>query len=180
MLLDRRWHDLLFGFGLALIASLIRLYAYSGLPLGWLFRTYMIHVIAISISAQYRGTAAALMAVLTSVAGIWLVTKIDYTISIFVLAGVFLAIFGGRYSNATRRLEQALQERDAALLEERRASELLRRERVLRGLLTTCAHCKRIRDEQGRWVQADVYITRRSEAKFSHGLCPKCLPLYSE
>jgi AmiR/NasT family two-component response regulator len=47
--------------------------------------------------------------------------------------------------------------------------------KTLRGILPICAHCKRIRDESGAWHQVEAYITRRSEAKFSHGMCPDCL-----
>ena len=50
--------------------------------------------------------------------------------------------------------------------------------RTLRGILPTCAHCKKIRDEQGTWHAIESYISRHSEAQFSHGLCPECLPNY--
>ena len=47
--------------------------------------------------------------------------------------------------------------------------------RVLRGLLTICSHCKKIRDDDGHWDVLEQYIDRHSEARFSHGLCPTCL-----
>ncbi len=47
--------------------------------------------------------------------------------------------------------------------------------KVLRGLLPICSWCKKIRDDRGYWNQLEVYIDRNSEAKFSHGICPKCL-----
>ncbi len=50
--------------------------------------------------------------------------------------------------------------------------------RTLRGFLPTCAHCKKIRDEQGLWHDLESYITEHSEAQFSHGLCPDCIPMY--
>ncbi len=46
---------------------------------------------------------------------------------------------------------------------------------LLSGLLPICANCKRIRDDQGQWHQVEAYISTRSEAKFSHGICPQCL-----
>lgn len=46
--------------------------------------------------------------------------------------------------------------------------------RALRGLLPICSSCKKIRDEKGHWTQIEVYIDARSEAKFSHGICPEC------
>lgn len=50
--------------------------------------------------------------------------------------------------------------------------------RTLRGLLPTCAHCKRIRDDQGQWQPIEVYISDRTEAEFTHGLCPVCQAVY--
>lgn len=47
--------------------------------------------------------------------------------------------------------------------------------KVLSGLLPICASCKKIRDEQDAWHQIEVYIGKRSEATFSHGICPECL-----
>jgi hypothetical protein len=47
--------------------------------------------------------------------------------------------------------------------------------KVLSGLLPICASCKKIRDEQDAWHQIEVYISKRSEATFSHGICPECL-----
>ena len=50
--------------------------------------------------------------------------------------------------------------------------------KVLRGLLQTCAHCKKIRDEQGYWQILEKYISDHSHARFSHGLCPECLKVH--
>ena len=44
----------------------------------------------------------------------------------------------------------------------------------LQGLLPICMGCKKIRDDEGYWNQLEVYISSRSQAKFSHGLCPAC------
>jgi hypothetical protein len=47
--------------------------------------------------------------------------------------------------------------------------------RVLEGMLPICAFCKRIRDEEGHWRQMESYITRRSQARFSHTYCEECV-----
>jgi hypothetical protein len=50
----------------------------------------------------------------------------------------------------------------------------------LEGILPICAHCKRIR-EGDRWEPMEVYLASRTEAQFSHGICPDCMArLYSE
>jgi DNA-binding response OmpR family regulator len=46
--------------------------------------------------------------------------------------------------------------------------------RRLEGLLSICAYCKRIRDERQRWVRVEEYIEGRSDATFTHGICPEC------
>jgi len=56
----------------------------------------------------------------------------------------------------------------------RELQEAQSRIRVLDGLLPICATCKKIRNEQGNWEQMEGYITRRSEAEFTHGICPDC------
>jgi hypothetical protein len=44
----------------------------------------------------------------------------------------------------------------------------------LTGLLTICAWCEKIRDEEGRWQQLEGYISLHSDSTFTHGLCEEC------
>ncbi len=46
--------------------------------------------------------------------------------------------------------------------------------RTLSGLIPICASCKKIRDDKGYWNQIELYISDRSDAQFSHGICPEC------
>jgi PAS domain S-box-containing protein len=46
--------------------------------------------------------------------------------------------------------------------------------KTLKGILPICASCKRIRDDKGYWNQIEAYIRDRSDAQFSHGICPEC------
>ena len=46
--------------------------------------------------------------------------------------------------------------------------------RTLSGLLPICAKCKKIRDDRGYWNQIEIYIRERTDANFSHGVCPDC------
>lgn len=50
--------------------------------------------------------------------------------------------------------------------------------RTLRGLLPICSHCKKIRNDKGYWEQIETYISKHSEAEFTHGLCPECTEKY--
>jgi PAS domain S-box-containing protein len=54
-------------------------------------------------------------------------------------------------------------------------------DRRLNGMLPICASCKMIRDDNGSWNQIESYIAERSEAEFSHDICPQCArQLYPE
>lgn len=57
----------------------------------------------------------------------------------------------------------------------------LKEVKTLSGLLPICASCKKIRDDKGYWNQIESYISKHSEAKFTHGICPECTKkLYPE
>ncbi len=49
-----------------------------------------------------------------------------------------------------------------------------KRIKILQGLISICAECKKIRDKNGCWNEMEVYIEKHSNAQFSHGLCPTC------
>lgn len=53
--------------------------------------------------------------------------------------------------------------------------ELSERVEQLEGLLPICSHCHRIRESNDSWTQLEQYISERSEAQFTHGICPSCL-----
>jgi PleD family two-component response regulator len=44
----------------------------------------------------------------------------------------------------------------------------------LHGLLPICSYCKRIRGDDQYWTAVESYIAERSDAQFSHGICPPC------
>jgi CRP-like cAMP-binding protein len=46
--------------------------------------------------------------------------------------------------------------------------------KVLGGLVPICADCKRVRQPDGTWVAVERYVEERSEADFTHGICPEC------
>jgi AmiR/NasT family two-component response regulator len=46
--------------------------------------------------------------------------------------------------------------------------------KALSGLLPICAECKKVRDDGGYWNKVELYIEQRTDARFSHGLCPDC------
>ena len=46
---------------------------------------------------------------------------------------------------------------------------------TLTGIVPICSFCKQVRDDKGYWNQVDEYVSRHTEAEFSHGVCPECM-----
>ena len=65
-------------------------------------------------------------------------------------------------------LQQGLAARVKAL------EEALAQVKRLQGLLPICAWCKRVRNDQNYWQQVETYVAERTDARFSHGICPEC------
>jgi FixJ family two-component response regulator len=81
-------------------------------------------------------------------------------------------------SEANAALRQEIEHRIAVEEERegliRELRDALAKVKTLSGLLPICASCKKIRDDGGYWNQIEAYITKHSEAEFTHGLCPDC------
>ena len=81
------------------------------------------------------------------------------------------------YRDITER-KKAEQERERII---RELQEALRQVNTLSGLIPICANCKKIRDDKGYWSDVELYISKHSDAEFSHGLCSDCMKkLYPE
>jgi integral membrane sensor domain MASE1 len=65
-------------------------------------------------------------------------------------------------------LEQRVRERTHEL------QDALVQVKQLHGLLPICAWCKRVRDDHDYWHSVEEYISDRTDAQFSHGICPDC------
>ncbi|MBF0118246.1 MAG: response regulator [Desulfobacterales bacterium] len=46
--------------------------------------------------------------------------------------------------------------------------------KVLQGLLPICSNCKKIKSDTGSWERVETYISKHSEAEFTHSICPDC------
>ncbi len=72
----------------------------------------------------------------------------------------------------TAVLDPAMKERERIIARLRATLDNIR---TLKGLLPICAHCKRIRDDSGKWHLLETYLRAHAEVEFSHSLCPECL-----
>ncbi len=90
--------------------------------------------------------------------------------------------FMGEFSEAFNSMIVAL-ERNERLLKEKikELEQALSHIKKLEGVLPICAQCKRIRLEgcQSKnprsWVKIESYLSTRTDAKFSHTICPDCM-----
>ena len=95
-------------------------------------------------------------------------TSVAVSLTIANLCGVLISL---RHARTQRSEYTALTNEQAA----RQALEQAQSEiRSLSGLIPICASCKSVRNDEGYWEQVENYVRDRSEAQFSHGLCPEC------
>jgi sigma-B regulation protein RsbU (phosphoserine phosphatase) len=73
---------------------------------------------------------------------------------------------GARIVALQQRLADQVRELESALANVRK----------LTGLLPICSYCKSIRDDSNYWHRVEEYVGEHSDVRFSHGICPKCLP----
>jgi sigma-B regulation protein RsbU (phosphoserine phosphatase) len=67
-------------------------------------------------------------------------------------------------------LQQTLADRVLAL------EQALGHVRQLQGLLPICAWCHKIREDGNYWQSVERYVSERSDARFTHTICPECRP----
>jgi hypothetical protein len=90
-----------------------------------------------------------------------------------VVTGRELRLLTALAQQAAVAMENArLYESEAAA--RRQAETALAQVKQLHGLLPICAWCKKVRNDQNYWEQIESYVSQRSAATFSHGICPEC------
>ena len=92
-----------------------------------------------------------------------------YIIALGLLVTIIFILFIENKNILKRK--QVEKERENLITE---LQEAFTKIKTLRGLLPICSSCKKIRDDKGYWNQIESYIRDHSEAKFTHGICPKC------
>ena len=77
---------------------------------------------------------------------------------------------GARIVTLQRRLADRVRELESAL----------QKVKQLQGLLPICSYCKKIRNDQNYWEQVEGYLSKASDVRFSHGICPECFKKHAE
>ena len=64
------------------------------------------------------------------------------------------------------------------LLESRKVSRelaaIVSELKILEGYWNLCVYCRRLKAEEA-WVQLENFISKHTNATFTHGVCPECL-----
>ena len=143
--------------------------------LGYEISTSIFYLLPVSIIAWHVGRQAGLAFALLS-AGVWLLADamsghvFSHALmpwwNALVRLGFFVVVVV--MLSRLRRSYHAQQVLIAQL------QEALDSVKVLSGLLPMCAWCKNVRDDDGYWLQVENYVTQRTEATFTHSICPAC------
>jgi hypothetical protein len=56
----------------------------------------------------------------------------------------------------------------------KKTAQLTSQVNTLSGLMPICSWCKKVRDDRGYWEQIENFVRTRTDASFSHGICPEC------
>ena len=81
-----------------------------------------------------------------------------------------LAFIVNRVEDVTQRVRLE-QERDRILTSLRQALDEVKQ---LTGLIPICSWCKKVRDDQGAWQKLEKFLSDRTDATFTHGMCADC------
>jgi CHASE1-domain containing sensor protein len=89
--------------------------------------------------------------------------------SIYLVAGLIITILLTFYLFSKTRSAIKLATKNEELL------NALNEIKTLQGIIPICSYCHSIRDDKGAWDRLESYLTKHSDASFSHGICPKCI-----
>ena len=107
---------------------------------------------------------------------------VDYSFEIIGVLGSMLMLVGVLSIKPIFMMIRDAGEEQRTLAES--LQEALNNIKILKGMLPICANCKKIRDDEGYWQRIETYISKYSDTKFTHGICPDCVrklyPEYSE
>ena len=54
------------------------------------------------------------------------------------------------------------------------AHTYLQERRILRGLIIVCSYCHKVQIDRQAWQQMELFVSSRTLAEFTHGVCPSC------
>ncbi len=101
--------------------------------------------------------------------------QVEFVSNVYLVNGKKVIQCNIRDITERRRVEEVLvetsNEREKLIQELQYALDHIK---TLQGLIPICVNCKKIRDDQGFWNQVERYISKHTDATFTHGICPDC------
>jgi CHASE3 domain sensor protein len=96
-------------------------------------------------------------------------TKLLICASVSIAGLLILAnVFASREMARRRKAENEQRELIVKL------QKALAKVKTLSGLVPICGWCKKVRNDTGFWQSVEQYVGSRTDATFSHGICPEC------
>lgn len=89
-------------------------------------------------------------------------TLVSLAIRVNIMIGFFMAMAFGWVFEYSRQKSVA------------RLENSLKELRVLHGVISICASCKKVKDGENTWRQLEAVLRQDGFAEFSHGLCSHC------
>ena len=138
---------------------------------GYEFGFFLFYFLPIVIAAWKVGpTSSYLISILSSI--VWFLSDISshpYSSVLFAFWNtIMLLLCFLIIAYSTFKIQFLLQEKNDT------SQPRLSQVKTLSGLIPICASCKKIRDDKGDWQRIEEYIEERTNAQFTHGLCPDC------
>ena len=87
-----------------------------------------------------------------------------------VVAGLLILANWMASREMARRRHAEIQQRE--LIE--KLHQALAEVKTLSGMVPICGWCKKVRADAGYWQSVEQYVAARTDAIFSHGMCPDC------
>jgi ABC-type nitrate/sulfonate/bicarbonate transport system substrate-binding protein len=101
--------------------------------------------------------------------------RLYFSLVIAILIAFLVMIIGAYFYHLNKKLTLEMSKRELLIIDlQKAASEI----KMLQGIVPICSFCKNVRDDRGYWNQVESYVSERSDADFSHSICPDCAEIH--
>jgi HAMP domain-containing protein len=130
---------------------------------------FLLWLVALSVAYVLSRTITKPIILLSNAAAE--VGKGNRDISVSIDSNDEVGQLGRSFNSMVENLGRTEREREKLVAELRDALATIK---TLQGILPICSSCKKIRDDEGYWNHLETYISKHTDAVFSHGLCTDC------
>ena len=94
--------------------------------------------------------------------------EIDEIFVLLLFAAFILFFYNVRNNKKLKTANELIKNKNNEL------EKVLKEISTLKGMLTICSVCKKIKVDENYWQKIEDYISENSDAQFSHGICMDC------